>query len=54
MPINQLTSIDQADEQDVESPTVTWKSKVKKSDPTQDTQGETIPGPSNEPAARSF
>ena len=52
IPINKLTSIDQADEKDVESPTVTWKSKVKKSDPTQDTQGETLPGPSNEPARK--
>ena len=57
IPINQLTSIEEADssldlEKDVESPTVTWKSKVKKSDSTQENLGETHPGPSNEPARR--
>ena len=57
IPINQLTSIEEADssldlEKDVESPTVTWKSKVKKSDSTQENLGETHPGSSNEPARK--
>ena len=57
IPVNHLTSIEQADgpfdsDNTVESPADTRKSKAKKSEPAQDDLGDTRPGPLNEPVRR--
>jgi REP element-mobilizing transposase RayT len=57
VPVNQLDSIEQVDsaldlEKTLESPAVTRKSKVRKSEPSLDNLGETRPSPANEPARR--
>ena len=57
IPVNQLTSIEQADasldvDNEVESPADTRKSKVKKIEPAEDYLEDTRPGPSNESVRR--